>query len=105
MANHRKITIPSSEVPPELTHKPITPNRGLPPELINFDSLPDSAHVRLPVVVGLYGCSAPTIWRGVKSGRIPAPVKLTENVTAWNVGALRKALAQGEHTHTGKKAG
>ena len=66
---------------------------AIPPELAHFDQLPDSAHVRLPVVVGLYGCSAPTVWRNVKTGTIPAPIKLTANITAWNVGALRKALA------------
>jgi predicted DNA-binding transcriptional regulator AlpA len=68
-------------------------DRAIPHELTHFDKLPDSAHVRLPVVAGLYGCSFPTIWRNVKAGKIPAPVKLTENCTAWNVGQLRKALA------------
>lgn len=70
------------------------PNRSaIPDALKNFDSLPDSANVREPVVKGLYGCSSATVWRGVKSGRIPAPRKLSERVTAWNVGDLRKALA------------
>ena len=66
---------------------------SIPPELQHFDSLPDSAHVRLPVVRGLYSASAATIWRNVKKGIIHSPVKLTENVTAWRVGDLRKALA------------
>ena len=35
----------------------------------NFDALPDSAHVRLPVVVGLFACSAATVWRRVKDGQ------------------------------------
>lgn len=61
--------------------------------LANFDSLPDSANVRQPVVQGLYGCSAATVWRLVKKGVIPAPKKLSERVTAWNVGELREALA------------
>lgn len=58
-----------------------------------FDHLPDSAFVRLPVMVNLYGVSPATIWRGVKSGAIPKPVKLTEGTTAWNVGLVRTALA------------
>jgi len=66
---------------------------ALPDALKNFDSLPDSANVRLPVVAALYGCSPATIFRRVKSGHIPAPRKISERVTAWNVGALRKALA------------
>ena len=66
---------------------------AIPDALKNFDSLPDSANVRLPVVAALYGCSPATIFRRVKSGHIPAPRKISERVTAWNVGALRKALA------------
>lgn len=66
---------------------------AVPLELTHFDSLPGSAHVRLPVVKGLYGASASTIWRGVRMGNIPKPVKLSDNLTAWNVGELRAALA------------
>jgi predicted DNA-binding transcriptional regulator AlpA len=66
----------------------------IPPELANFDQLPDSGFVRLPVVRGLYGFPAPsTIWRAVRAGRIPAPTKLGPNITAWRVGDLRAALA------------
>jgi predicted DNA-binding transcriptional regulator AlpA len=64
----------------------------IPDALKNFDSLPDSANVRLPVVRTLYGCSSATIWRMVKLGTIPTPRKLSERITAWNVGDLRKAL-------------
>lgn len=68
-------------------------NVEVPEALRNFDTLPDSANVRLPVVQVLYGgCSHATVWRNVKSGRIPAPRKLTARVTAWNVGELRRAL-------------
>ena len=64
-----------------------------PDALTNFDSFPDSAHVRLPVVQALVGCSSATVWRMVKRGTLPAPRKLSERVTAWNVGDLRKVLA------------
>jgi predicted DNA-binding transcriptional regulator AlpA len=68
--------------------------------LVNFDSLPDTSNVRLPVVMGLYGVSAATIWRNVKSGRIPKPRKLTARTTVWNVGDLRSILAlMGEVDH------
>jgi len=63
----------------------------IPFALEHFESLPDSADVRLPVLIGLYGCSAATIWRNVKSGRIPAPRKLSPGCTTWNVGELRAA--------------
>lgn len=63
-----------------------------PDALKNFDSLPDSAHVRQPVVEALCGYSSATVWRNVKKGKLPAPIKLSERVSAWNVGSLRKAL-------------
>ena len=62
--------------------------------LIQFDTRPASSFVRLPVVCGLYACSPATAWRWVKAGKIPAPVKLSDRVTAWRVGDLRAALAQ-----------
>ena len=60
--------------------------------LKNFDSLPDSAYVRIPTVAALFACSPATIWRAVRDGRIPKPIKHFERATAWNVGALRAAL-------------
>lgn len=60
--------------------------------LKHFDALPNSAHVRVPVVMALFACSPATVWRGVRNGRLPKPVKLFERASAWNVGALRLAL-------------
>ena len=60
--------------------------------LSNFDQLPDSANVRLPTVMGLYGISAATVWRQVKAGIIPSPRKLTPRTTAWSVKDLRLVL-------------
>ena len=65
---------------------------AIPDALKNFDSLPDSANVRQPVVEGLFACSPATVWRRVKRGTLPAPRKLSERVTAWQVGELRKVL-------------
>ncbi|MDE0926624.1 MAG: AlpA family phage regulatory protein [Methylophilaceae bacterium] len=62
------------------------------PALQFFDQLPNSASVRLPVVMALFACSAATIWRRVKSGHIPKPFKLSLRVTCWNVGKLREVL-------------
>lgn len=65
----------------------------IPDALQNFDALPDAAHVRLPVVCGLFACSPATAWRRAKAGTLPPPVKLSDRVTAWRVGDLRAALA------------
>ena len=63
------------------------------PALRDFDAMPNSAYIRLPVIKALYGVSSATIWRGVKIGTIPKPSKLSERCTAWNVGLVRAALA------------
>jgi len=66
---------------------------NLPPAFLNFDSLPDSAYVRLPVVKALFACSSASVWRGVAASRIPKPKKFSPKITCWNVGELRAALA------------
>lgn len=65
----------------------------IPEALANFDQLPDSANIRLPIVMRLYGISSASVWRGVKTGIIPKPRKLTPRTTAWLVADIRKALA------------
>lgn len=60
--------------------------------LRDFDSLPGSAFVRLPVVVGLKGCSRVTIWRQVRDGLFPAPHKLGARMVGWRVSEVRAAL-------------
>jgi predicted DNA-binding transcriptional regulator AlpA len=63
----------------------------IPVALQNFDSLPDSAEVRLPIVCGWRGSSSSTVWRDVKAGRLPSPRKHSPRCTTWNVGELRAA--------------
>lgn len=68
---------------------------SIPDALKNFDSLPDAANVRQPVVEALFACSDSTVWRRTKDGTLPRPRKLSPRVTAWNVGELREALNKG----------
>ena len=67
-----------------------------------FDTLPDSAFIResqlvqsskRPDTPAPLPFSAPTLWRKVKAGTFPKPIKLSERVTAWNVGTVRAWLA------------
>ena len=67
-----------------------------------FDALPDSAFIResqlvqspkRPDVPAPLPFSAPTLWRKVKAGTFPAPVKLSDRVTAWKVGSVRAWMA------------
>jgi predicted DNA-binding transcriptional regulator AlpA len=64
----------------------------IPDALRHFDQLPDSAHVRQPVVEALFGYSASTVWRRVRDGLLPKPERLGPRTSAWNVGKLRRAL-------------
>lgn len=67
-----------------------------------FDALPDSAFIResqlvqspkRPDTPAPLPFSAPTLWRKVKAGTFPKPVKLSERVTGFQVGAVRAWMA------------
>jgi prophage regulatory protein len=70
-----------------------------------FDGLPDSAYVREAQIVQSSSrpnsaaplpFSSPTLWRKVKAGTFPKPIKLSERVTAWKVGHIRAWLNEQE---------
>lgn len=67
--------------------------RQVPESLKQFDSLPDGAHVQVRTVAAVVGVSEATVWRMVRRGTLPAPKKVSERATRWNVGDLRQALA------------
>lgn len=69
----------------------LTTYAAIPDSLKHFDLLPDSANVRQPVLKGLLDCSDATVWRRVKDGSLPRPIRLGR-MTFWNVGELRKSL-------------
>ena len=71
--------------------------------LQHFDKLPDSACARVPVVAALFSISVPTAWRWARAGRLPTPTK-RGGVTTFNVGALRRAMAQSDSTDTTRTA-
>lgn len=54
------------------------------------DELPATGFIRqsqlIPAIVPF---SSATLWRKVKAGTFPAPVKLSERVTAWPVESVR----------------
>ncbi len=68
-----------------------------------FDGLPDSAYVRESQLVqknlqqpnqAPLPISSPTLWRGVKAGTFPKPIKLSNRITAWRVGDIRAWLIE-----------
>ncbi|TCJ16097.1 transcriptional regulator [Parasulfuritortus cantonensis] len=64
----------------------------MPAALQAFPSLPDDALVGIRVVGGLIDKGPTSVWRDVKNGRLPAPVKMG-GATRWRVGDLRQVLA------------
>lgn len=46
-------------------------------------TLPATGLVRLPTVLRHFQVGRSTWWAGVKAGRYPKPVKLSERVTCW----------------------
>lgn len=56
----------------------------------NFDKLPQSGFIRLSELIpSPIPFSPATLWRKVKDGSFPAPIKLSARVTAWRVEDVR----------------
>ena len=64
-----------------------------------MQTLPETGYLRLSQIVGDPKAEPPippiipigksTWWQGVKSGRFPQPIKLSEKVTVWRVEDIR----------------
>jgi len=62
--------------------------------LSQFDTLPDCAFVRMPVVQALRGgITQKSVYDLINSGALPRPVKLGTRMNGFQVGQLRKHLA------------
>lgn len=55
-------------------------------------TIPETGYLRLPEVLKFYPVSKSTWWAGVKSGKYPAGVKLSDRVTAWKAEDIRKLI-------------
>lgn len=87
-----KVTAPKTPIASSIPAQKATIHQSV------FDALPDSGYVResqlvqspkRPDTPAPLPFSAPTLWRKVKAGTFPKPIKLSERVTAWNVGTVR----------------
>lgn len=64
--------------------------------------LPETGFIRISQIIGNPEAGIPAImpvskstwWAGVKSGRYPQPVKLSERTTAWRVEDIRRLIEQ-----------
>ena len=57
-------------------------------------TIPQTGFVRLSQVLEVIPLSKTSWWRGVKSGRFPKPVKLSERCTAWKAEDIRALIAE-----------
>lgn len=60
--------------------------------LQSFDTLADSANVRVTSAAAIMGCSVDTVWRWAKEKRLNAK-KLGPKITVFNVGEIRRLLS------------
>ena len=56
------------------------------------NSVPETGFLRLPQVLCLIPVGRSTWWAGVKTGRYPAPVKLSPRVTVWRVSDIQRLI-------------
>lgn len=65
------------------------------------EQLPATGFVRLSTIIGnrkgragILPIGPTTWWKGVKLGRFPQPVKLSDRVTAWRVEDIRQLIEE-----------
>ena len=54
--------------------------------------IPETGFVRLSQVLSVIPIGKTCWWEGVKSGRFPKPIKLTERCTAWKAEDIRELI-------------
>ena len=63
-------------------------------DLLNqFCSAPEEGLVKINTVQALWGnISRTTVWRFIRSGKIPRPIKIGGRTCSWQISTLREAL-------------
>lgn len=69
---------------------------NLPQSFVDFDKYPNSAFVDYEVFMLLTGLSRTSVWRGVKYGNLPKPIKFSDRKLSFNVGEIRDFLSKEE---------
>jgi prophage regulatory protein len=62
------------------------------PSNVDYKNLPDIAMVRERQLIPVLPFTSPTLWRRVRSGEFPQPVRLPGRITAWRWGDVRQWL-------------
>jgi predicted DNA-binding transcriptional regulator AlpA len=65
----------------------------MPKTVVPFSEMSDDAFIRqAELLAGILPISPASLWRKVKNGSFPRPVKLGPKTTAWRVGSVRAWL-------------
>lgn len=64
--------------------------------------LPETGFLRLPQVLTVFPVSRSGWWQGVKDGKYPQPVKLSQRITAWRAEDIRELISK--HSEGGTNA-
>jgi predicted DNA-binding transcriptional regulator AlpA len=59
---------------------------------VDYKNLPDIAMVRERQLIPVLPFTSPTLWRRVRSGEFPQPVRLPGRITCWRWGDVRAWL-------------
>ena len=62
--------------------------------------LPSQGFLRLRMILPYVGFSQATLWRKVKDGTFPKPIKISERITAWRAEEVNYWI---EHVSNGKQ--
>jgi predicted DNA-binding transcriptional regulator AlpA len=68
--------------------EPVRPNKA------ESLTLPDTGFVRQKLLLHFVPFSRTTLWRRVKTGGFPAPVRLSQGITAWRAEDVRRWIAK-----------
>lgn len=69
-------------------------------KILEIEELPISGLLRIKQVLRFVPVSRSNWWAGVKSGRYPKPMKLSERVTVWRAADIRQLVEEGSHDAT-----
>lgn len=65
--------------------------------LSTYGALPATGFVRLSDLRPIIPFSDSTLWRRIRQGTFPSPIKLSERVTAWRAESVRQWLDEQGH--------
>lgn len=71
------------------------PNITYPSPIINLEDLPDNALLRPKDLIAnrIVPFTQSTLWRKIREGNFPAPIRVSDAISAFRVGSIREWLA------------